>query len=109
MGTTPGGHTFPADLYNLPFGRVFVRAGSSAAIGGLQGALNTFVDFAKVRVGDMGNKTSEQPPAQLAAAEAALAIDEMKLVLHRNFDVLMAKIRAGEPLDRKSTRLNSSH
>src|SRR3546814_7355229 len=54
----------------------------------------------------MGNKTSEQPPAQLAAAEAALAIDEMKLVLHRNFDVLMAKIRAGEPLDDIAQRVH---
>jgi len=99
MGTNPGRHTFTADLYKLPFGQIFVRAVSSAAIGGLQGALNTFLDFAKVRVGDMGNKTSEQAPAQLAAAEAALAIDEMKLVLHRNFDVLMGKIRANQPLD----------
>lgn len=106
MGTNPGRHTFTADLYKLPFGQIFVRAVSSAAIGGLQGALNTFVDFAKVRVGDMGNKTSEQPPAQMAAAEAALAIDEMKLVLHRNFDVLMAKIRAGEPLDDIAQRVH---
>src|SRR3546814_16259604 len=96
MGTNPGRHTFTADLYKLPFGQIFVRAVSSAAIGGLQGALNTFVDLAKVRVGDMGNKTSEQPPAQLTAAEAALASDEMKMVMHRNIDVLMAQCDAGE-------------
>src|SRR3546814_15590069 len=53
MGTNPGRHTFTVDLYKLPFGQIFVRAVSSAAIGGLQGAPNTFVDFAKVRVGDM--------------------------------------------------------
>lgn len=95
----PGAVEFDADLYKLPFGQIFVRAVSSAAIGGLQGALNTFVDFAKVRVGDMGNKTSEQAPAQLAVAETAVAIDEMKLVLNRNFDDLMTRIRAGESLD----------
>ena len=98
-GTNPGGSTFTADLYKLPFGQIFVRAVSSAAIGGLQGALDTFIDFAKVRVGDMGNKTSEQGPAQIAAAETAMAIDEMKLVLHRNFGVLMDKVRNKQPLD----------
>jgi len=76
-----------------------VRAVSSAAIGALQGALDTFLEFAKVRVGDMGNKTSEQGPAQIAAAETAIAIDEMKLVLNRNFQVLMDKVRARQPLD----------
>ncbi len=109
MGTNPGRNTFTSDLYKLPFGQIFVRAVSSAAIGGLQGALDTFLDFAKVRVGDMGNKTSEQAPAQLAASEAALAIDEMKLVLNRNFDVLMAKIRAGQPLDDIQQRLHFRH
>jgi len=106
MGTNPGRDTFTADLYKLPFGQIFVRAVSSAAVGGLQGALDTFLDFAKVRVGDMGNKTSEQAPAQLAASETAVAVDEMKLVLHRNFDVLMTKIRKRQPLDDLNQRLH---
>ena len=106
MGTNPGRHTFTADLYKLPFGQIFVRAVSSAAIGGLQGGLDTFRDFASVRVGDMGNKTSEQGPAQIAAAEAAVAIDEMKLVLHRNFEVLMGKIRKQQPLGDVPQRLH---
>ncbi len=107
MGTNPGRDTFTADLYKLPFGQIFVRAVSSAAIGGLQGALDTFLDFAKVRVGDMsGSKTSDQALVQLAAGEAAIAVDEMKLVLRRNFDVLMSKIRNGEALDDIPQRLH---
>ncbi|ROH86810.1 flavin-dependent monooxygenase [Stagnimonas aquatica] len=109
MGTNPGRDTFTADLYKLPFGQIFVRAVSTAAIGGLQGALDTFLDFAKVRVGDMGNKTSEQAPAQLAAAETATAIDEMKLVLNRNFSVLQTKIRNKQPLDDIQQRLLFRH
>ena len=97
-GNNPGRHEFTADLYKLPFGQIFVRAVSSAAIGGLQGALDTFIEFGSVQVGNMGNKTAEQPPAQMAVAETRAAIDEMKLVMERNFDVLMSKIRAGEPL-----------
>ncbi|HEY0974951.1 MAG TPA: flavin-dependent monooxygenase [Solimonas sp.] len=109
MGTNPGRDTFTADLYKLPFGQIFVRAVSTAAIGGLQGALDTFLDFAKVRVGDMGNKTSEQAPAQLAASEAAVAVDEMKLVLNRNFSVLQTKIRNKQPLDDINQRLLFRH
>ncbi|HKY92679.1 MAG TPA: flavin-dependent monooxygenase [Nevskiaceae bacterium] len=99
MGTNPGRETFTAPLYKMPFGQIFVRAVSSAAIGSLQGALTAFREFAAVRVGDMGNKTSEQAPAQLAAAEVSVAIDEMKLVLNRNFDRLMAAAREGRQLD----------
>ncbi|MDP3859153.1 MAG: acyl-CoA dehydrogenase family protein [Stagnimonas sp.] len=109
LGTNPGRETFTSDLYKLPFGQIFVRAVSTAAIGGLQGALDTFLDFAKVRVGDMGNKTSEQAPAQLAASEAALAVDEMKLILHRNFSVLQTKIKNKQPLDDIQQRLLFRH
>ena len=105
MGTNPGRDTFTSDLYKLPFGQIFVRAVSSAAIGGLQGMLDAFVDFGKVQVGNMGSKTAEQPPAQMAVAETAVAIDEMKLVLNRNFQVLMDAIRAGEPLADVNKRL----
>lgn len=94
----PGREVFSSDLYKLPFGQIFVRAVSTAAIGALQGAFNCFEDFAKVRVGGMGTKTSEQATAQLAMADTAAAIDEMRLVLHRNFEVLEAKIAAGESL-----------
>jgi 3-hydroxy-9,10-secoandrosta-1,3,5(10)-triene-9,17-dione monooxygenase len=100
-GTSPGLAVNPAPLYKLPFGQIFVRAVSSAAIGSLQGALNSFLDFAVVRVGDMGTKTADTGTAQLAAAETALAVDEMKLILRRNFDVLMDKSRKGEAFDIK--------
>ncbi len=106
-GTSPGLAVNTAPLYKLPFGQIFVRAVSSATIGSLQGALTSFLDFASVRVGDMsGGRTAEQGTAQLAAAETALAIDEMKLVLHRNFDTLMGKLRQGQPLDDIKERLH---
>ncbi|MGJ8669702.1 MAG: flavin-dependent monooxygenase [Oceanococcus sp.] len=106
MGTNPGRDTFTSNLYKLPFGQIFVRAVSSAAIGALQGMLDLFVDFGKVQVGNMGSKTAEQGPAQFAVADSAVAIDEMKLVLQRNFEVLQDKIAAGEPLDDIKQRLH---
>ncbi|MDR3417384.1 MAG: acyl-CoA dehydrogenase family protein [Nevskia sp.] len=97
-GTSPGLAVNDAPLYRLPFGQIFVRAVSSSAIGALQGALSSFIEFAAVRVGDMGTRTADQGFAQTAAAEAAVAIDEMKLVLRRNFEVLLEQVRSGQPL-----------
>jgi 3-hydroxy-9,10-secoandrosta-1,3,5(10)-triene-9,17-dione monooxygenase len=99
MGTNPGRDTFTAPLYKLPFGQIFVRAVSTAAIGGLQGALNCFKDFGAVRVGNMGAKTSEQVPAQMAVADTAVAIDEMKTTLKRNFGELMDAAKQGRMID----------
>lgn len=99
LGTSPGLSVNPAALYRLPFGQIFVRAVSSASIGALQGALNAFRDYGskRVSVNDMG-RTAEDPAAALAAADAALAIDDMKLALHRNFDAMMATFERGETL-----------
>ncbi|HWT31650.1 MAG TPA: acyl-CoA dehydrogenase family protein [Propylenella sp.] len=99
MGTNPGKDTFTSNLYKLPFGQIFVRAVSSAAIGALQGAVNAFRDWGKAWMGNMGAKTAEQGPAQFAVADAMVAVDEMKLVLHRNFQTLLDKVKAGQPLD----------
>jgi 3-hydroxy-9,10-secoandrosta-1,3,5(10)-triene-9,17-dione monooxygenase len=99
-GTSPGLTTNTAPLYKLPFGQIFVRAVSSGSIGGLQGALNAFRDHcsSRVSINDM-TRASEDPAAQLAAADTAMAIEAMKLSLFRNFDALMGKLRRGEPLD----------
>ncbi|HUS24234.1 MAG TPA: acyl-CoA dehydrogenase family protein [Candidatus Binatia bacterium] len=99
MGTNPGRETFTSPLYRLPFGQIFVRAVSSAAIGALAGMANGFRDWGKAWMGNMGVKTAEQGPAQIAVADALVAVDEMKLVMGRNFDELMAAARAGKPLE----------
>jgi 3-hydroxy-9,10-secoandrosta-1,3,5(10)-triene-9,17-dione monooxygenase len=99
-GTSPGLSANPAALYKLPFGQIFVRAVSTASIGALQGALNAFRDYGskRVSINDLG-RTAEDPGAALAAADAALAIDDMKLALHRNFAAMMTTLRRGEALD----------
>ncbi len=106
MGTNPGRDTFTSDLYKLPFGQIFVRAVSTAAIGALQGMLDEFIGFGRSQIGSMGAKTSDNPLAQQAVADATNAIDEMTTILDRNFDVLMGKIRAGQPLDDINQRLH---
>lgn len=98
--TSPGLKVNDAPLFKLPFGQIFVRAVSSSSIGALQGALDAFVDYARVRVSsNTFNRTAEDPDAQMVIAETAAAIDEMKTILNRNFDTLMGKARGSEPLE----------
>ncbi len=99
-GTSPGLAVNTAPLFRLPFGQIFVRAVSAASIGALQGALNEFRKYAadRVSVNDR-TRTAEDPSAQLVAAEAAAAIDDMKLELHRSFRAMMQTLEAGGALD----------
>jgi 3-hydroxy-9,10-secoandrosta-1,3,5(10)-triene-9,17-dione monooxygenase len=97
-GNVPGHAVNPAPLYHLPFVQVFLRAISNASIGGLQGMLNAFFEYGAKRVGAMGVPTVDDPDALIACAEAAAGIDEMKLVLHRNFDVMTERAVRGERL-----------
>jgi 3-hydroxy-9,10-secoandrosta-1,3,5(10)-triene-9,17-dione monooxygenase len=102
--SSPGNAVTPAPLYRLPFGQVFVHSVSTSAIGIAEGALEVYRDVASKRIaaGD-GAKVADDPGAQLVAARAASLIDEVKLVLFRNFDEMMAAVRAGEdiPVDRR--------
>jgi 3-hydroxy-9,10-secoandrosta-1,3,5(10)-triene-9,17-dione monooxygenase len=100
MGTSPGLSVNNSPLYKLPFGQVFVRAVSCASIGALQGAVNWFREYGSKRtsINDLG-RTAEDPSAQRAVAEAAIAIDDMRLGLHRNFDLMLATLARGDALD----------
>jgi 3-hydroxy-9,10-secoandrosta-1,3,5(10)-triene-9,17-dione monooxygenase len=102
--SSPGNEVNPAPLYRLPFGQVFVRSVSTSAIGAAMGALDAYNAIATKRVaaGD-GKKVAEDPTAQLVAAHAAALIDEARVILHRNLDEMMTRVRAAEdiPLDRR--------
>ena len=101
---SPGNAINTAPLYRLPFGQVFVRSVSTSAIGILQGALDAYRAVAAKRIaaGD-GSKVADEAAAQLVCASAASTLDEVRLVLHRNMDELMALARADAdmPLERR--------
>jgi 3-hydroxy-9,10-secoandrosta-1,3,5(10)-triene-9,17-dione monooxygenase len=111
-GTSPGLAVNTGPLYRLPFGQIFVRAVSTSAIGALQGALDAYTSVAAKRVSTNTGKATKLDPAALnAAARTQAAIDEMKTLLYRNFDVMMEKLRAGEEIalaDRIRFRYESS-
>ncbi|GAB3629306.1 flavin-dependent monooxygenase [Pandoraea terrae] len=99
-GTSPGCAVNPSPLYRLPFAQIFVRAVCTACIGALEGGLDDFRRYADGRVSaNGGTKTAEDPGAQVACANTAVAIDEMKVLLRRNFDELLASATRGETVD----------
>ena len=81
----PGQAVNDAPLYRIPFGQIFVRGVSTAAIGALRGMLDAVIDNSRRRVTRVGDKTAEDLAAQLVCAEAADTIDEATTTLHRNF------------------------
>jgi len=85
-GRAPGHAVNTATLYRLPFGQIFFRGVSTAAIGALQAMLNAYLEYGKGRINRMhGNRAADDPMIQLLCAEVACAIDEMRTILHRNF------------------------
>lgn len=86
---TPGRIENTNPIYNMSFASVFTRAVSTACIGGLDGAINEFINYSKAHVGKHGNKTAEDPLAQQVVTEAICTSDSLKLVLERNYDDLM--------------------
>lgn len=99
----PGQALNTSSLYRLPFGQIFVRGISTAAIGALQGMLNSLLDYGKTRVTRAGGRSAENPFVQLLCAETVAAVDEMTAILHRNFRNLHAYARRGEmpPLEER--------
>ncbi|MDB4967065.1 MAG: hypothetical protein JWN44_2754 [Myxococcales bacterium] len=97
--SSPGNEVNPAPLYRLPFGQIFVRSVSTSVIGAALNALEIFTQVAAKRVaaGD-GQKVAEDPATQLVAAHASSLIEEARVVLHHNFDEMMARVRAGQDL-----------
>jgi len=94
---SPGNQVNDSPLYRLPFGQIFVRSVSTSAIGIARGALAFYKEVTSVKVGAADGKQAKiDPSAQMACARAASTIDAAELVLHRNFDKMMAYAQKGE-------------
>ncbi|MGH6627358.1 MAG: acyl-CoA dehydrogenase family protein [Burkholderiaceae bacterium] len=91
----PGRAVNPGWLYRIPFIQVFQRAVSTACIGALDGAIGELRRRAAAHVGKHGAKTAEDVNAQQAVAEAMMAADQLRLVLLRNFEPIVAYAKHG--------------
>lgn len=94
----PGRETNPGWLYRIPFTQVFQRAVSSSCIGALDGAIQEFRDRSAAHIGKHGAKTAEDVNAQLAACEAIMTIDQLKLVLFRNYARIVRCAQTGDKM-----------
>ena len=96
-GVAPGLAVNKAPLYRLPFGQVFFRGVSTASIGALQAMLDAFLEYSKGHTNrSLAAKTADDPIVHLTCAEVVVAIDEMRTILHRNFQVLESYAARGE-------------
>jgi 3-hydroxy-9,10-secoandrosta-1,3,5(10)-triene-9,17-dione monooxygenase len=93
-GVGPGQAVNTGSLYRWPFGQIFFRGVSTAALGALQGMLDAFIRYGGARV-SRGAKAVDDPVVQLVVAEVAAGIDEMKTILFRNMASLAAAVERG--------------
>ncbi|HUZ74073.1 MAG TPA: acyl-CoA dehydrogenase family protein [Stellaceae bacterium] len=91
----PGQALNTGALYRIPAAQILYLGVACGAIGALQGMVGAFLDYGRSRATVRG-KTVDDPFAQLACAEAAATVDELKLVLHRNLRNLMDFAERGE-------------
>ena len=94
-GVGPGQAVNTSSLYRWIFGQIFFRGVSTGALGALQGMLDAFLRYGSVRVA-RGARAVDDPGVQLAVAEVAAAIDEMKAILFRDLSRLRVYAERGQ-------------
>jgi 3-hydroxy-9,10-secoandrosta-1,3,5(10)-triene-9,17-dione monooxygenase len=85
-------------LYRIPFGSIFSYAITTPIIGMATGAYEAHVEYQRqrVRASYVGQKSADDPFAQIRVAEAASLLDVAWLALERDMTELMGYARAGE-------------
>ena len=98
----PGQAVNTSPIYRVPAAQILYLGVACGAIGALQGFVDLYRSFAAKRATPRG-RTADDPMAQLACAEAAALVDELKLVLYRNLGELMAYAERREepPMERR--------
>lgn len=84
-------------LYGLPWAQIFVRVVSTPAIGAAKRALNLFTGNAGASSTDP-TKLRGDPDITRRVAETLNDVDEVETLLFRNFDRMLERVLAGEPL-----------
>ena len=91
----PGHQVNTGALYRIPFGSIFSYAITTPIIGMATGAYEAHVDYQRqrVRASYVGQRSAEDPFAQVRIAEAAALIDAAWLALERDMTELMDHAR----------------
>lgn len=96
--TNPGVNADSCYIYRIPWGQLFVRTVSCAALGACKAALAQFIDNVKGPSSNDPTKLAADTDIQTRIAEAANTIDEMEIVMDRNLERLQALAKAGTPI-----------
>lgn len=96
--TNPGTAVNTATLFQIPWGQIFVRTVSTPAIGAAKAALDLYRHLVTHKASSDPTKLAGDTETQMRVAVAANAIDEMEVVLMRNFDRMLQQVEAGEPI-----------
>jgi 3-hydroxy-9,10-secoandrosta-1,3,5(10)-triene-9,17-dione monooxygenase len=96
----PGHEVNSSPLYRIPFGSIFSYAITTPIIGMATGAYQAHVEYQqqRVRASYVGQKSADDPFAQVRVAEAAGLLDVAWLALERDMTELMGHARAGEKI-----------
>jgi 3-hydroxy-9,10-secoandrosta-1,3,5(10)-triene-9,17-dione monooxygenase len=96
----PGQEVNSGPLYRIPFGSIFSYAITTPIIGMATGAYQAHVEYQqqRVRAAYVGQKSADDPFAQVRVAEAAGLLDGAWLALERDMTELMGHARAGEKI-----------
>ena len=85
-------------MYSIPWAQIFVRVVSTPAIGAARHALRVFTGAAEGSSTDP-TKLRNDPDIAQRVAETAHEIDQAEILMLHNFDRMMQRVQAGEPLD----------
>jgi 3-hydroxy-9,10-secoandrosta-1,3,5(10)-triene-9,17-dione monooxygenase len=96
----PGHEVNSGPLYRIPFGSIFSYAITTPIIGMATGAYQAHVEYQqqRVRASYVGQKSADDPFAQVRVAEAAGLLDVAWLALERDMTELMGHANAGEKI-----------
>ena len=91
-------HAQENPMYGIPWAQIFVRVVSTPAIGAARHALKVFTGAAE---GSSTDPTKLRGDSDIAkrVAETVNDIDQAEVLLLHNFDRMMERVQAGEPLD----------
>ncbi|OCC22399.1 hypothetical protein MB02_17060 [Croceicoccus estronivorus] len=80
----PGTRLNDGPLFRVPFMPLFVRAVSSAALGGLEGMIEHFCGYTADRLNVLSERVARDPMVQAALGQAKAGAEEMKGTMRRD-------------------------
>ena len=96
---SPGHSENDAAVFKIPFGQIFTRSVATPAVGMAQGALDAYMEVCADRVSRADGKNLKlDPNTQEVCAKAALAIDEVRTLMRRDYKEMMDYARTGEDI-----------